>query len=77
MALLEADPRVASVQDVGVGANDSTAYPHVAVDASIVLTLYPAVSAWLERVASQEHFIDDLEPYPPNASVLAGRSIYG
>ena len=32
-ALLEADPRVASVQDIGVGANDSTAYPHVAVDA--------------------------------------------
>ncbi len=33
-ALLEADPRVASVQDVGVGADDSTAYPHVAVDAA-------------------------------------------
>ena len=53
------------------------AYTHVAGDASIDLSLYPAVSAWLERVASQEHFIDDLEPYPPNASVLAGRSIYG
>ncbi|MGO4584103.1 ribose-5-phosphate isomerase [Arthrobacter sp. 2RAF6] len=34
MALLEADPRVASVTDVGVGANDSTAYPHVAVEAA-------------------------------------------
>ena len=33
-ALLEADSRVASVVDVGVGANDSTAYPHVAVDAA-------------------------------------------
>jgi ribose 5-phosphate isomerase B len=33
-ALLEADSRVASVQDIGVGANDSTAYPHVAVDAA-------------------------------------------
>ena len=33
-ALLEADPRVASVSDVGVGADDSTAYPHVAVDAA-------------------------------------------
>ncbi|MEZ2389339.1 ribose-5-phosphate isomerase [bacterium RCC_150] len=31
---LEADPRVASVTDVGVGANDSTAYPHVAVEAA-------------------------------------------
>ena len=34
LALLESDPRVASVTDVGVGANDSTAYPHVAVDAA-------------------------------------------
>ncbi|MDQ0680098.1 ribose 5-phosphate isomerase B [Arthrobacter pascens] len=33
-ALLEADGRVASVQDIGVGPNDSTAYPHVAVDAA-------------------------------------------
>ena len=33
-ALLEADTRVASVVDIGVGANDSTAYPHVAVDAA-------------------------------------------
>ena len=32
--LLEADPRVASVEDVGVGANDSTAYPHLAVAAA-------------------------------------------
>jgi ribose 5-phosphate isomerase B len=33
-ALLDADSRVASVIDVGVGANDQTAYPHVAVDAA-------------------------------------------
>jgi len=32
--LLEADPRVASVEDVGVGANDTTAYPHLAVAAA-------------------------------------------
>ncbi len=32
--LLEADPRVASVEDVGVGANDATAYPHLAVSAA-------------------------------------------
>lgn len=30
---LEADERVAQVVDVGVGANQSTAYPHVAVEA--------------------------------------------
>lgn len=33
-ALLEADSRVASVLDVGVRADDSTAYPHVAVNAA-------------------------------------------
>jgi ribose 5-phosphate isomerase B len=33
-ALLEADSRVVSVVDVGVGAGDTTAYPHVAVDAA-------------------------------------------
>ncbi|MFJ6280258.1 ribose-5-phosphate isomerase [Arthrobacter subterraneus] len=32
--LLEADERVESVLDVGVGNNDSTAYPHIAVDAA-------------------------------------------
>jgi ribose 5-phosphate isomerase B len=32
--LLEADPRVASVEDVGVGADDTTAYPHLAVAAA-------------------------------------------
>ncbi|UTT39376.1 ribose-5-phosphate isomerase [Glutamicibacter mishrai] len=33
-ALFEADERVESVVDAGVGANDSTAYPHVAVAAA-------------------------------------------
>lgn len=33
-ALLEADSRVESVMDVGVAADDPTAYPHVAVDAA-------------------------------------------
>lgn len=32
--LLAADERVASVEDVGVGANDETAYPHLAVEAA-------------------------------------------
>lgn len=32
--LLEADERVESVLDVGVGSNDSTAYPYIAVDAA-------------------------------------------
>ncbi|GAB3268658.1 RpiB/LacA/LacB family sugar-phosphate isomerase [Arthrobacter pigmenti] len=32
--LMEADDRVESVVDVGVGADDSTAYPHLAVEAA-------------------------------------------
>lgn len=32
--LLDADDRVASVEDIGVGSGDSTAYPHVAVAAA-------------------------------------------
>lgn len=33
-SLLESDPRVASVTDVGVGGDEHTAYPHVAVEAA-------------------------------------------
>ena len=33
-ALLQADERVESVFDVGVGTNDPTAYPHIAVNAA-------------------------------------------
>jgi ribose 5-phosphate isomerase B len=32
--LLKADPRVASVEDIGVGPDDATAYPHLAVAAA-------------------------------------------
>jgi glutathione S-transferase len=53
------------------------AYAHVAGDAGIDTSAYPAFREWLERVAAQPGFVDDLEPYPANASVLAGRSIYG
>jgi glutathione S-transferase len=53
------------------------AYVHVAADAGLDLTRFPAVAAWLARVAAQPGFIDDLEPYPPNARAGAGVSIYG
>ena len=61
-----------SVADIAV-----YAYSHVAADADVDHSPYPAFRAWLDRVASQPRFVDDLEPYPPNASTLAGRSIYG
>jgi glutathione S-transferase len=53
------------------------AYSHVAEEAGIDTAPYGRFQDWLGRVASQPGFVDDLEPYPPNASVLAGRSIYG
>jgi glutathione S-transferase len=53
------------------------AYAHVAEDAGIETAPYPRFLEWLERVREQPGFVDDLAPYPPNASVQAGRSIYG
>ncbi|WP_411719772.1 ribose-5-phosphate isomerase [Mycetocola sp.] len=44
---LEKDPRVASVTDVGVGAEGHTAYPHVAVDAARVVAAGDADRALL------------------------------
>jgi glutathione S-transferase len=53
------------------------AYAHAAADAGIDTSAYASFERWLRRVSEQPGFIDDLVPYPPNASVLAGRSIYG
>ena len=53
------------------------AYAHVADEAGIDTSDYPAFRAWLERVEQQPGFMDDHEPYGANASVLAGKSIYG
>ena len=61
-----------SIADIAV-----YAYAHTAPEAGIDTSPYPRFRDWLERVAAQDGFVDDLEPYPPNASVLAGRSIYG
>jgi glutathione S-transferase len=61
-----------SIADIAV-----FAYAHVADEAGIATSPYPRFREWLERVAAQPRFTDDLAPYPPNASVLAGRSTYG
>jgi glutathione S-transferase len=52
------------------------AYVHVAGEAGFELGAYPAVSAWLERVRATAGFMNDLEPYPPNARRGQSRSIY-
>jgi glutathione S-transferase len=53
------------------------AYSHLAGDVGIDVEAYPSFRQWLDLVEAQPRFMDDLEPYPPNASVLAGKSIYG
>jgi glutathione S-transferase len=52
------------------------AYTHVAADAGFALEDYPAISAWLVRVAEQPAHVNDLLPYPPNARPGAGVGIY-
>lgn len=51
-------------------------YVHVADEAGIDLQPYEHVRASLERVERQPGYLNDLEPYPPNAAPGAGRSIY-
>ena len=53
------------------------AYAHLAVEIDIDTSAYSAFEAWLGRVAASPGFMDDLDPYPPNASLLVGRSTYG
>jgi glutathione S-transferase len=53
------------------------AYARTAAEAGIETTPYASFDEWLARVAEQPGFVDDLEPYPPNASKQVGRSIYG
>jgi glutathione S-transferase len=52
------------------------AYTHTAPEAGFDLADYPAVTAWLNRVEQQPGFVNDFEPYPPNARPGAGRSTY-
>jgi len=53
------------------------AYTHTAADAGFDLAEYPSVDAWLRRVEAQPGFVNDLQPYPPNAAAGAGLSLYG
>jgi len=52
-------------------------YTPVAHEAGIDTHPYPAFEAWLRRIAAQPNHINDLDAYPPNASLQIGRSIYG
>jgi glutathione S-transferase len=60
-----------SVADIGI-----YGYVHVTGEAGIDLGPYAELRAWLARVEGSPRFMNDLEPYPANAMVGAGRSIY-
>jgi glutathione S-transferase len=49
-------------------------YLHVAHEAGY--SVPAAVGAWLERVAARPGYMNDLQPYPPNARPGAGHSTY-
>jgi glutathione S-transferase len=51
-------------------------YVHVAPEAGYAIDDYPHVAAWLARVTEQPGYMDDVQPYPPNARPGAGRSTY-
>src|SRR5262245_46062530 len=57
----------------GVADVSNYAYVHVADEAGIDLGRFPAVGEWLRRVEAAPGFVDDLEPYPPNARLGAGQ----
>jgi len=81
-AVLDALEATFSAHDYLVGSRYSVAdialfgYVHVADEAGYVLDRYPALSAWLGRVRAQPGYMNDLEPYPANAAIGAGTSLY-
>jgi glutathione S-transferase len=64
------------VGELSIADISNFAYTHVAGDAGLTLSDYPAVLAWLARIGSLPHFVDDLIPYPENARRGNSRSIY-
>jgi glutathione S-transferase len=62
--------------DTGYSVADIALYGYLHAADEAGYTPSPAVSAWLARVEGQPGFMNDLEPYPPNARPGAGRSRY-
>jgi len=60
-----------SVADIAV-----YGYVHVAHEAGVAIDGHPEVARWLERVAAEPGYMNDLEPYPANARAGVSQSIY-
>ena len=52
-------------------------YARTTPEAGIDTSGYASFNRWLARVAEQPGYVNDLQPYPPNASRQLGRSMYG
>lgn len=52
-------------------------YTHVAGEAGYEMSRWPEVQRWLDTITQQPNYLNDLTPYPPNAMVAVGQSIYG
>lgn len=65
---------------VGAGASIADlalfAYGHVAPDAGIDLSGWPAIGRWIDRIQALPRFMDDYIRYPGNARPGQSRSIY-
>jgi glutathione S-transferase len=53
------------------------AYAHKAPGAGIDLDETPSVQAWLRRIEGAPGFMNDVDPYPPNAMAGEGESVHG
>ncbi len=51
-------------------------YVHVADEAGYELDRRPSLQRWLQRMAGQPGYVNDLQPYPDNARPGRGRSTY-
>jgi glutathione S-transferase len=52
------------------------AYVHVADEAGFDFNGFPRVKEWTRKVEGTRGYMNDLEPYPPNAMAGQSRSIY-
>jgi glutathione S-transferase len=52
------------------------AYAHLAAEAGLEPSEWPAFEAWCRRLEALPGWLDDLAPYPENAHPGQGRSIY-
>jgi glutathione S-transferase len=51
-------------------------YLQVAHEAGVDMASFPNVAAWLDRVRARPNHVQDLEPYPENATAGRSQSIY-